>query len=236
MLTTAERTLAREHQTSISALTDFVQSEVAALVMALEGQSPAVVREALLDLVPGVAAKYGDAAAALAMDYYEFAREAAEVPGMYIPTPAPLAPPERFEGSIRWAVGAVVGPEPSFEALGILLGGSVSRAVVDVATDTLVDATVSDSRARGWSRILEPGACKFCRMLADRGGVYTEATARFASHDNCRCSAAPRFSLGAGDRKVSVIPNQVSKRNRNEAERKARNERAKKYIAANYPD
>ena len=155
---------------------------------------------------------------------------------MYIPAPAPLAPPGRFEGSIRWAVGAVVGPEPSFEALGLRLGGSVSRAVVDVATDTLVDATVSDSRARGWSRILEPGACKFCRMLADRGGVYTEDTARFASHDNCRCSAAPRFSLGAGDRKVSVIPNQVSKRNRNEAERKARNERAKKYIAANYPD
>ena len=236
MLTTAERTLARSHQASISALTDFVQSEVASLAMALEGQPPAVVREALLDLVPGVAAKYGDAAAALAMDYFEMAREAAEVPGMFIPRPAALASPERFEGSVRWAVGAVVGPEPSFEALGLRLGGSVSRAVVDVATDTLVAATVADDRARGWSRILEPGACGFCRMLADRGGVYTEATVRFASHDNCRCSAAPRFSLGPGDRRVSTVPNQVSKRPRNEAERKARNKRAKQYIAANYPD
>lgn len=236
MLSVAERELAREHQAAVSGLTDLVQSEVSSLVLALEGQSPAVVREALLDLVPDVAGRYGDAAAALAMDYYEFAREAAGVPGMFIPRPAALASPERFEGSVRWAVGAVVGPEPSFEALGLRLGGSVSRAVVDVATDTLVDATVSDERARGWSRILEPGACGFCRMLADRNGVYTEDTARFASHDNCRCSAAPRFSLGAGDRKVSVIPNQVSKRSRNEAERKARNERAKKYIAANYPD
>ena len=236
MLTTAERTLAREHQASISALTDFVQSEVSALVMALEGQSPAVVREALLDLVPGVAAKYGDAAAALAMDYYEFAREAAEVPGMYIPAPAPLAPPGRFEGSIRWAVGAVVGPEPSFEALGLRLGGSVSRAVVDVATDTLVGATVSDERARGWSRILEPGACGFCRMLADRGAVYTEDTVRFASHDNCRCSASPQFSWGSGDRTVSTLPYQVSQRRLSERERRARLDRAKEYIAANYSD
>ena len=204
--------------------------------MALEGQSPAVVREALLDLVPGVAAKYGDAAAALAMDYYEFAREAAEVPGMYIPTPAPLAPPERFEGSIRWAVGAVVGDDPSFEALAGRLGGSVSRAVVDVATDTLVGAAQTDTRSRGWSRILEPGACGFCRMLADRGGVYTKDTVRFASHDNCRCAAAPQFSLGPGDREVSMLPYQVSQRRLSDRERRARLDRAKEYIAANYSD
>lgn len=236
VLTTAERTLAREHQASISTLTDSVQSEVSALVMSLEGQSPAVVREALLDMVPGIADKYGDGAAALAMDYYEFAREAAEVPGMFIPSPAPLAPFERFEGSIRWAVGSITGDVPSFTNLGLNLGGSVSRAVVDVATDTLVDATASDDRARGWSRILEPGACGFCRMLSDRGGVYTESTVRFASHDNCRCSAAPQFAWGRGDREVSMLPYEVSQRRLSERERRARLNRAKDYIAANYPD
>lgn len=236
MLSVAERELAREHQRSISGLTDLVQREVAALVMALEGQSPAVVREALLDLVPGVAGRYGDAAAALAMDYYEFAREAAEMPGMFIPPPAELAPPERFEGTIRWAIGSITGEAPSFTALALTLGGSVSRAVVDVATDTLVDGTQADEKAHGWTRILEPGACGFCRMLADRGGVYTENSVRFSSHDNCRCSAAPQFSWGIGDRKVSTVPFETSKRHRNEAERRNRLERAKKFIASNYPD
>lgn len=234
MLTVAERELAREHQLAVSGLTDVVQREVASLVMSLAGQSPAAVREALLDLVPGVAARYGDAAAALAMDYYEFAREAAEVPGMFIPAPAPLAPPERFEGSIRWAVGAIAGEAPSFEALAGRLGGTVSRAVIDVATDTLTAATVKDRRANGWSRILEPGACKFCRMLADRGAVYSGTSVRFASHDNCRCSAAPRFRVGPNDVPAGPVQYAASKRRgkRTEADKR----RVREYLAANYPD
>lgn len=202
-------------------------------MMALEGQPPAVVREALLDLVPGVAAKYGDAAAALAMDYFEMAREAAEVPGMYIPAPAALPPLERFEGSIRWAVGSITGEAPSFAALASRLGGSVSRAVVDVATDTLTGASVKDRRANGWSRTLEPGACDFCRMLADRGAVYSGETVRFASHDNCRCSVAPRFRVGPNDVPAGPVQYAASKRRgkRTEADKR----RVREYLAAHYP-
>jgi len=234
MLTAVERELAREHQTSISSLTDIVQREVARLVTSLEGQSPALVREALRDLVPSVVNRYGDAAAALAMDYYEFAREAAEVPGMFIPTPAPLPPPERFEESRRWAVGAIVGEDPSFGALAGRLGGSVSRAVADVAMETLTGATVKDRRANGWSRTLEPGACNFCRMLADRGAVYSGETVRFASHDNCRCSVAPRFRVGPNDVPAGPVQYAASKRRgkRTEADRR----RVREYLAANYPD
>lgn len=233
MLSVAERELAREHQAAVSGLTDLVQREVSGLVLAFEGQSPAAVRVALLDLVPDVAARYGDAAAALAMDYFEMAREAAEVPGMYIPTPAPLAPVEQFEGSIRWAVGAVVGDDPSFEALAGRLGGSVSRAVVDVATETLTGATVRDRRANGWSRTLEPGACSFCRMLADRGAVYSGETVRFASHDNCRCSVAPRFRVGPNDVPAGPVQYAASKRRgkRTEADKR----RVREYLAAHYP-
>lgn len=231
MLSVAERALAVEHQRAVSGLTDVVQREVSNLVMGLSGQAPAVVREALKDLVPDVAVKYGDAAAALAMDYYEFAREAAEVPGMFIPTPAALPPPERFDQSIRWAVGSIVGEDPTFKGLAARLGGSISRAVTDVATDTLVGATHSDGRARGWSRILEPGACPFCRMLSDRGAVYRSSTVRFASHDNCRCSVAPEFAVGRDDREVSEVPYVASRRTSSDADRK----RVRDYLAANYP-
>lgn len=230
----AERTLAREHQASISSLTDIVQREVARLVASLEGDSPEIVREALRDLVPSVVQKYGDAAAALAMDYYEFAREAAEVPGMFTPPPASPPPADRVDESIRWGVGALVGEDPSFEALAGRLGGTVSRAVIDVATDTLTGATVKDRRANGWSRILEPGACKFCRMLADRGAVYTGESVRFASHDNCRCSAAPRFRVGPND--VPAGPVQYAASKRREKRTEADRRRVREYLAAHYPD
>ena len=233
MLTTAERTLAREHQTSISALTDIVQREVSRLVTSLEGGSPALVREALRDLVPSVVNRYGDAAAALAMDYFEMAREAAEVPGMFIPMPASAPPRARLDESIRWAVGALVGDDPSFDALGGRLGGSVSRAVIDVATETITGATVKDKRANGWSRIVEPNGCKFCRMLADRGAVYSGESVRFASHDNCRCSAAPRFRVGPND--VPAGPVQYAASKRREKRTEADKRRVREYLAAHYP-
>ena len=39
------------------------------------------------------------------------------------------------------------------------------------------------------------GGCRFCSMLAGRGEVYRADTARFASHPNCHCTAAPVMKM-----------------------------------------
>ena len=55
-----------------------------------------------------------------------------------------------------------------------------------------------DSNARGWQRRTRAGACRFCRALSDRGGVYTKASVRFAAHGpKCNCVAVPVWDQSA---------------------------------------
>ena len=67
------------------------------------------------------------------------------------------------------------------------------RHALDAGRETLVETMKADPAVGGWQRVTSGRACAFCRMLADRGAVYKEATADFASHDHCSCSAEPVF-------------------------------------------
>lgn len=84
-------------------------------------------------------------------------------------------------GESRAYLTAVVGSEPH-----------------RIARDAVLDAAQAPTGpVIAWARIAEPGACKFCRMLATRGAVYTsEQTATVTTgakryHHNCRCHAEP---------------------------------------------
>lgn len=70
--------------------------------------------------------------------------------------------------------------------------GAATRLVLDAGRDTVRETTIADPRTRGWERVTS-GGCDFCSMLASRGAVYTEASADFASHDHCACSAQPVY-------------------------------------------
>jgi hypothetical protein len=70
--------------------------------------------------------------------------------------------------------------------------GAATRLVLDAGRDTIRQTTVADPRTAGWQRVTS-GGCDFCAMLAGRGAVYSEATADFASHDHCACSAEPVY-------------------------------------------
>ena len=229
--------LAREHRVATSALADIVFRRVVRASDALEGRPVWVVREGLLDEAVPLVSEFSDGAAALSMDFYESSREAAGVPGRFTPPPAPVPPVEQTEGTIRYMVGFLAGEAASSHGdVSRMVAGSLARSVLDVGDETVVAATRADEAARGWSRVLEPGACDFCRMLSDRGGVYTGESVRFASHDNCRCSAVPHFSWGEGDRRVSTVPFQASQRRMNERTRELNRRRVKEFIAANYGD
>ena len=73
------------------------------------------------------------------------------------------------------------------------LRGAGTRMVLLGGRDTITQTAVNDPVATGWERIITPGACGFCSMLAGRGGVYTEATVGFRAHDHCHCVARPVF-------------------------------------------
>lgn len=76
----------------------------------------------------------------------------------------------------------------------VQMSGSMARQVLDAGRDTIAQTTSADPRARGWQRVLGGAGCDFCRMLVDRGAVYGEASADFASHDHCGCGAEPVYA------------------------------------------
>jgi hypothetical protein len=105
--------------------------------------------------------------------------------------------------------------------------GAATRLVLDAGRDTIRQTTVADPRTAGWQRVTS-GGCDFCTMLAGRGDVYTEATADFASHDHCACSAEPVYG-DAGPREVKAFT--PSQRNLSDETRAKNNARAREFIA-----
>lgn len=71
--------------------------------------------------------------------------------------------------------------------------GAASRLVLDGGRDTIRATVAADPEAQGWKRVGSGRTCDFCTMLLGRGAVYSEATADFASHDHCACSAEPVY-------------------------------------------
>jgi len=73
------------------------------------------------------------------------------------------------------------------------LQGAGARMVMNGGRDTVTKAAAGDPMAEGWERVIEPGACGFCAMLAGRGAVYKETTVSFRAHDHCHCVARAVF-------------------------------------------
>jgi len=87
--------------------------------------------------------------------------------------------------------------------------GGLQKRLVNAANLTVTDSADQDPQARGWMRRTRPNACRFCVMVASRGGVFTKATATFACHENCYCEAVPAWggkALPVGPYKPSDKP------------------------------
>lgn len=144
---------------------------------------------ALRDLLPTIIREFGSAGAAMAADWYDDQRAKVGAPGAF--TAFPVEADDRgTQALIGWALSTAV-DDASLQSL--ILGGT-QRRIADHVRYTVAGSSVADPAARGWQRV-GVGACKdgFCDMLIGRGAVYSEATADFASHDNCKCSAVPAW-------------------------------------------
>jgi hypothetical protein len=76
------------------------------------------------------------------------------------------------------------------------VSAAVARHVVDGGREVTLSTVREWPATRGWARVASAKACAFCVMLAGRGGVYTEKSAGFESHDGCGCIAEPVFRGG----------------------------------------
>lgn len=202
--------------------------DVEMLLSSLDG-SPSSMRADLLDGVPELIEFYAFGTSALAADYYDDERARAEAPRRFTAEPVVTDRSEKIGRMVAWATEPLFGVEPDRAQVALRLVPEVQKEIARPFRDTVTTNTVRDPSAVGWRRIASGSGCRFCRMLADRGAVYKEAPARFASHGSCHCSAAPAFDVGDGP-EASVMQYLASQRRRTDADRA----RLREYLNANY--
>lgn len=143
--------------------------------------------EALYDILPGLVDAYGQAAAAMAAQWYDGLRDKAEAKGTFRSDPVDIKD-SGTHALVGWALDEAT-DDTAFKTL--ILGGT-QRRIANFARGTSMRATQADPAAVGWQRV-GVGECDFCEMLISRGAVYTEATVDFGAHDHDKCYAAPAF-------------------------------------------
>lgn len=219
-------TTASESKAALSLLTDTAVGTVAKLFSGISG-SPKERRLLLLDAVPEIVSYYSDGSSALAADFYDDRREISAPPKLYIAEPVIEERTEKIRRAVVWAADPMLDDDP-FATLD-RLSGVVQLETARPYRDTILTNRNRDPSAVGWQRVTN-GGCKMCRMLADRGAVYSDKTARFATHPNCRCSAQPVFSSDEYGREASVIQYVASRKRRTPSMRADLRE----YLNANY--
>lgn len=221
---------AAEQRQGLTDLTSLAKRDLRSLFRSLDGLSAEDTRDALVALLPEIGDMYGAAAATLAADWYDDLRDEAGAAGRFLAEPAEGVTAQRWESLARFGTGPLFAPTPDLLSALALLSGGLQRTVADRHRLTIVDNSIRDPKASGWKRVGVGDNCGFCRMLIDRGQVYTEASVTFRSHDHCNCAASPEFASNVV--KVSLEPFRQSQRDRSDTTKARDNARAREFIAA----
>lgn len=181
----------------------------------------------ILETGTAVVGYYSEGSAALASDFYDEARSEAGAAGRFVAEPIILDRVVKVRRGLAWAAEPLAA-EDAPAALGRLTE-IVRSEVVRPYRDTVTTNRLRDPQSAGWVRVASSSSCGFCKALAARGAVYREASAQFAAHDSCSCTAAPVFKGGELGPEASVMQYMASKRRRTPAERERIREWAAEY-------
>jgi len=171
----------------------------------------------LLEVVPALIGYYSEGSSALAADFYELQRDQARVVAAFAAVPVVAERSEKVRRAILWAADPLEVGE-----VGVTFGRMAEVIQLETARpfrDTITGNRRRDPAAVGWRRISSGDGCKLCAMLADRGAVYKESTARFATHPACRCIAQPVFGTNETGEEASALQYVASSRSRTTAQR-----------------
>lgn len=169
------------------ALTGLAEGEVRALILEVGDFAGRAL--ALESALPIIIDTYGEAAGAVAAEWYDEYRLSLGVPGRFQAIPAPLPANTGAVELLAWARATASTPDGMID----LIYGGMQRRVSNQARLTVMGAANIDPRSTGWRRIGVGANCAFCDMLISRGDVYDDKSVRFAAHDKCNCQAAPAF-------------------------------------------
>lgn len=172
-------------------------AEVARSFSGMSVTQVAQTREALVDVAMAMGVTYGDTSALLAAEYFEVLRANALGPGRFQASLSNTLDVDAIRSDMGWAVDPLNKEDPkgALERAQTIVGTLMTRA----SSDTVRTNVAADTRSSGWYRIARADGCDFCVMLSQRGAVYKRATADFAAHGHCHCTAKPSWDPNAAE-------------------------------------
>lgn len=211
----------QEYADSQAQIVALALAELAAFWSSLDLSKPTAAKAAVAEFMATLVDSYGSLSSTIAADFYDELREAAAPGGRFVALVGSYANFDQIRGASDWAVQPLFPSiEPIFEAgpdgEPVFVGereiapdptaalerlqGATQRLVQDAGRQTIVDNVERDPSSPGWARMPIGETCKFCRMLASRGAVYTsrdkalfkEEGGRY--HDWCDCEPVPVWS------------------------------------------
>lgn len=162
---------------------------------------PADIRNALLDLVPAIARKYGNMGSVAAAEWYEqmrakWIKEDYTVDTTYDPDDVPMRQTVRRLAGNLWDGKDGTPADPDAMLRG--LHAAMDRWVKAGGRETIERATRHDPSKPRYARVPQGAkTCAFCAMLASRGFVYSSAEAAGGDmnkyHHDCDCEIIPSW-------------------------------------------
>jgi len=172
MTTTAQSAALRRNSDDLT--TRFV-GDLFTILTRMDGRPPTYIRDVLLEMYPLMLEPYREIAAQMYASWYEEVRRST-LGGVFVATASTQAlAPEAVVATVRWGVGPLFGQGDSTALM--RLGGASQRLILDAGRSTIDVNAERDPVSVSWSRVAQPGACDFCRMLAGRGPVYRSEAA-----------------------------------------------------------
>lgn len=186
------RAQVEQFRTALGQISGAAKRDLDRLLLALNPDNPDEALAALLEYMPALADTYGEAAAALAAEWFDELADA-EGPARFRAVPSPTVAREVIEAKVRYAAGGLFGANLNMAGL---LAIALDKYVKQPARDT-VTRNASRANAR-WARVpTGASTCAFCLMLASRGFDFHEHDAG-TFHGDCDCQVVPSWADDPG--------------------------------------
>ena len=160
-----------------AALSDAALVDLDKIMRAVANESPAVQREAMMDLLPALGNQYASATGEVAAVFSGELMELQEVKKPVAPETLALPPAQSWFALAGFGLSDRTLERGGMMLAYSLIAGGLTKRLTEFAADTMIGNASIQPVATSAARVPKPGCCAFCGMLASRGAVYSTESA-----------------------------------------------------------
>lgn len=158
-------------------LSDSALVELDRLMRSVDNESPAVQREAMMDLLPALGNQYASATGEVAAVFSGELMELQEVKKPVAPQALALPPAQSWFALAGFGLSDRTLERGGMMLAYSLIAGGLTKRLTEFAADTMIGNAGIQSTPMRAQRVPKTGCCAWCGMLASRGAVYSTESA-----------------------------------------------------------